>query len=780
MNGQSLTQLRKVLAKLYSEEADIRRVSADAGIDLTRIALNSTTINNWYAVLGEAEKSGRVDALLAVVDEEYGGNPEFHNATGTYRQRLDPINAVPYPTPPPEPKPPATQKREQVSRAEAGQHRYELFELEISPADKGAYPIRVLHSASGAAHAQLRLPFGPLELSNQLKDIEIALLRSSGLRRHSSPTATEAARQFGEKLFEALIAGEVRRLYDSSRQLALQQGHGLRIRLRLQTPELAVLPWEFLFDPRPGEFVCLSRATPLVRYLEFAQTLAPLAVTTPLRLLGMVAAPRDLAALDVTLEQQRVKQALQALQDRGIIELHWLPGQSWRDLQRAMRNGPWHIFHFIGHGSYDPAQHEGLLALADDQGQAHYCTATDLGRLLADHAALRLVLLNSCEGARGSERDLFASSAASLVRRGLPAVIAMQYAISDQAALEFAQTFYESLADNWPVDAAACEARKAMAIAANHSLEWGTPVLYMHAADGQLFNVQKITPPSLSPPPQLLELQAAEQTPEPDEPALTARSARPVMFDWVTVPAGEFWLGSERSQDPQAFANEHPQHRLTLPAYQVARTPVTVAQFAAFIQATGYQTTAEIHGQALVGSGKPAQAIAGADWAHPHGPQSSVAAKADHPVTCVSWLDAVAFCQWAGVRLPSEAEWEKAARGCDGQLFPWGNEQPQANHCNFAAPTGDTTAVGRYPANVSPYGVQEMGGNVWEWTNSQYARYPYSQADGREDPTPAGNWVLRGGAFGEPARNLRSACRKHAPAAYASNSIGFRVVALDR
>ena len=138
-------------------------------------------------------------------------------------------------------------------------------------------------------------------------------------------------------------------------------------------------------------------------------------------------------------------------------------------------------------------------------------------------------------------------------------------------------------------------------------------------------------------------------------------AAGPIAFDWVTIPAGEFLMGSDKQKDKLAYDNETPQHTLNLPEYRIARVPVTVAQFAAFVGATGHKTTAEVQGSAWNWTGSEWKEIKGADWAHPRGPQSDVKAKQDHPVTCVSWHDALAFCKWAGVRLPSEAEWEKAA-----------------------------------------------------------------------------------------------------------------------
>ena len=211
----------------------------------------------------------------------------------------------------------------------------------------------------------------------------------------------------------------------------------MRLKLRIEPPEVARLPWEFIYDSSRREYLCLSSKTPLVRHLEVHEPVEQLSVTPPLRILGMVASPRDLDPLDIEHEKQLVEEAVKNLQEQERIELTWLEGQTWRDLMRTMRQGPWHEFHFIGHGSYDPDRDEGLIALADSADRARLLRATELARLLDDHFPLRLVLLNSCEGARGGERDVFSSTAATLVSRGIPAVLAMQYEITDEAAIEF-------------------------------------------------------------------------------------------------------------------------------------------------------------------------------------------------------------------------------------------------------------------------------------------------------------------------------------------------------
>jgi formylglycine-generating enzyme required for sulfatase activity len=220
--------------------------------------------------------------------------------------------------------------------------------------------------------------------------------------------------------------------------------------------------------------------------------------------------------------------------------------------------------------------------------------------------------------------------------------------------------------------------------------------------------------PSTQPPPTPRPAPTPDITPQPadvhtPEPSRTVESTwrGPLRFDWVTIPADWFLMGSDPHRDKDAQEDEQPQHRVYLPTFQIARVPVTVEQFAAFVRATDHRTTAEEAGREYT-------------WFQPHGRGSQVGKdKAQHPVTCVSWDDAQAFCRWAKVRLPTEAEWEKAARGTDGQLFPWGDEPPDPEWCNFAdSQIHDTTPVGSYPRGASPYGVLDMTDNVWEWCSS--------------------------------------------------------------
>ncbi len=396
------------------------------------------------------------------------------------------------------------------------------FDLQIAEGEGRDYPVQVLRSPAGEAHGIMRFPFDELALENRLLTLQNALLRSGGTRRAALSAEQRNVQGFGQALFEALITGEVRSRYEVSLERARQTGKGLRVRLRFQSAALAALPWEFLYDARQAEFVGLTVTTPIVRYLDLPRSAQTLDVTPPLRILGVTASPSDLPQLHVENERQRLEVAVKELQDAGRIELNWLTGATWRDLQRTLRRAPCHILHFIGHGGFEATSNEGLIYLANEEGKAHPLRATELGRLLADHASMRLVVLNACESAKGSERDIFSSTASILVRRGLPAVVAMQYEITDRAAIELSRAFYEALVDGLPVDAAVASARVSVSLAVNNTVEWGTPVLYMRAPDGILFEMA--APPAASGPiPKGAALPAAEAQ------ATAAQRARPAV-----------------------------------------------------------------------------------------------------------------------------------------------------------------------------------------------------------------------------------------------------------
>lgn len=376
---------------------------------------------------------------------------------------------------------------------------YDDFELEIGqPRQDGTYRVAVIRAVGGEAEHRMRLPIDHDMLPKRLG--QLRLLRTDDASRDIKLVGEQAeirpsarARELGRQLFEALMGGQIGNRYEISLMEARQHHKNLRIKLRIRTPELALVPWELLYDPQRGVHIAQSSETPIVRYLNLDQTIRPLTTDRPLRILGMIASPRSLARLGVEQERQWVTEALRDLEQEGEVQITWVRGQTLNDLEQALRRDQYHIFHFIGHGKFDPTDKEGRIALCGQQGQVQDISASNLGQLLRAGRTMRLAILNACEGARGSSTDLFSSSAATLVRQGIPAVLAMQYAITDKAAIEFARRFYGELAQRRPVDAATSDGRWALSVQFSNTVEWATPVLYMRSPDGQLFGTARQT-----------------------------------------------------------------------------------------------------------------------------------------------------------------------------------------------------------------------------------------------------------------------------------------------
>lgn len=242
------------------------------------------------------------------------------------------------------------------------------------------------------------------------------------------------------------------------------------------------------------------------------------------------------------------------------------------------------------------------------------------------------------------------------------------------------------------------------------------------------------------------------------------RTARGQPVDMVRVEAGPFVFGSD-----DGMIEERPAHTLDLRAFEIDRLPVTTSQFAEFLTAVG-PTTAR--GERLFD-------LDDAD-ARIHQVEGRFVPDAgfeNHPVVEPTWLGARDFCTWRGARLPTEPEWEKTARGTDGRPYPWGWEPPDPARARYGGRIGDYLPVGSLPLNVSPYGVMDMAGNVWNWVSSLFQPYPYRADDGREDLDAAGERSTRGGSHSSAVWTLRSTFRglgfSRAPTSGHYN-IGFR------
>ncbi len=308
-----------------------------------------------------------------------------------------------------------------------------------------------------------------------------------------------------------------------------------------------------------------------------------------------------------------------------------------------------------------------------------------------------------------------------------------------------------------------------------------------HADVDHLIGVlEKIFSPPLSPRSQTGRKEEVNSPPRYGKGLGEGSPRQPFEPELILIPAGEFLMGSDPEKDKNAQDDEQPQHRLYLPDFYIAKTPVTNAQFAAFVKASGYRTTAEEEGWSWVWTGKEVEKVKGANWQHPRGPQSDITAKSDHPVVQVSWPDAVAYCRWLAkatgrpYRLPAEAEWEKAARGPKGLIYPWGNTW-ETGRCNSSeAGVGDTNPVGAYPPGASPYGLLDMSGNVWEWCATRWQKpYPYdvSQDEGSADYLEgSGVRVLRGGSWDSDQYGARCAYRFRGSPGLRNDFSGFRFV----
>jgi formylglycine-generating enzyme required for sulfatase activity len=298
--------------------------------------------------------------------------------------------------------------------------------------------------------------------------------------------------------------------------------------------------------------------------------------------------------------------------------------------------------------------------------------------------------------------------------------------------------------------------------------------------------------PTIAPTLSLTPNSMASETPDGGPPSCTTAGqtwVRPAdKMAMVCIPAGSFTIGMDQC-DFAGCEKEVNGGNVNLSAYWIDRTEVTNSMFQEFVAQTGYITGAETLGASEVyGLLAP---VAGANWRSPQGAGST--ASANQPVVQMNWYSANAYCKWAGGMLPSEAEWEKAARGTDGRLWPWGNALPSeklvnAADVNVPAPQSRTdqndgyrytSPVGAFPAGQSPYGLMDMAGNAWEWTRSIYRDYPYSPDDGREVrslPEAGDKMVIRGGCWFDDYGAIRSTMRYGGLPEGSTNGTGFRCV----
>lgn len=424
---------------------------------------------------------------------------------------------------------------------------YRPVEIRFGEAS-GSYPVSVTDSPAGTVPAQ-PCPIDPVSMEQLLwasgGQVQGTVRRARvelGETGESLLPSADDARKVGRALYESLFSSPIRPCLDGSlRSVDRQRGEGLRFLINTtEAPDLARLPWEFLYNPAQDDFLFTDRMKPVIRWLDVDEPPATLVVQPPLRLLMAVASPQDRPELGVGQEIAQLDEALRDLVDEGLVETERLEHATLEKLDDALLQQKPHVLHFIGHGDF--AGDEGVIVLEAETpaGAADPITGRRLGVLLRNHPGLRFVFLNSCLGAAVSVKDPFGGVAQSLIQRGIPAVIAMQFPIPDRVAIALARHFYRYLAAGLPVDTALTSAR-AFLFARGYGVEWGAPALYMRTPDGRLFDVggraAVPAPATRQPAPVTAPTPSAPQTePEASAPLPEPRAERgPARWLWFAL-----------------------------------------------------------------------------------------------------------------------------------------------------------------------------------------------------------------------------------------------------
>lgn len=589
---------------------------------------------------------------------------------------------------------------------------------------------------------------------------------------------TYSAHDYGMELFDAVFTGKVRRDYQS---LVGSAGSDTTIRIQLVISnfalELHALPWERLFHTigRREAPLAISAQTPFSRFLITGAGKQTTGEERPLRLLVAIANPKGLpagmTAIDVTAEVSALADLLKIQQGHVIGTL--LHGHteippalrqqmeqkgwriidgvtSWSNIQRQMSEQHAHILHILSHGQFrednSPGKATASLLLEHEGDTAH---ASGTLRRVADTEIIaglegvrplpQLIFLAACESARRplvtaatpTGVNPFVGLGPKLAEAGVPAIIAMQDLVPMDVARTLTGDFYRRLFAHGQVDLALNESRSL--VYKSNQFKWAIPVLFLRLQGGQLFS----TCPD-----------AARKEFEPE---------------MVFVSGGPFPTGSQPAVG--VADNETPQHSVNLASYYIGKYPVTNQQYAEFIRRVKTQNVPDK-----------------ADWFNRKPPSSRL----DHPVTGVSWHDAVAYCDWLRqetgrhYRLPSAAELEKAARGTQSQPYPWGEEWVDG-YANVGSL--GTTPVAAHPLGSSPFGCQDLLGNVEEWTRSlceitwSSGESTYNQELVTADNLPSlGKVVCQGGSYRSAAGIPYCTLRRCADPGSKLTWRGFRVV----
>lgn len=493
---------------------------------------------------------------------------------------------------------------------------YAELKVVIAPDAPGRYRVSAASEEAGEASGIMELPVSATDLPVFLQRLAKAVLpggrdalsRDGAMETPSEETWRENPREFGVQLYHALFSGEVRDILEgTTRAVEGQPDRGLRIRLSFDTsrddmPLVIGLPWELLAKSLKDKPLTVSRRFPLVRALDVARRSAPVAFTPPFTVLVFISTPRGTAFLDLEKERANLEHQWAGLPNVRTI---WRRG-SRAELFRSLRAEDPHVLHFMGHGDFREGR--GVLLFETEDGNVDPIDGEQLGVALADEPKLRLVFLNACKTAATgltSTSDPFAGVATALVRSGVTSVLAMQFPISDAAAIQFSNTFYECLVKGEPVDGAVGEARKW--VYSDQHAEWATPVLFMRSPHGDIFERTDLVRGSTG----TFPVQRPVDGPEPatalaDAPASTASV---VVHAPTTDVSDDFTVFIATTSDrmrpwERRAQRELPSHGITV----VTAEPTAMAEHEASVRALAGSADLFVH---LLGD-QPGEVVEGA------------------------------------------------------------------------------------------------------------------------------------------------------------------------
>lgn len=298
---------------------------------------------------------------------------------------------------------------------------------------------------------------------------------------------TSLVKNQGSTLFNSLFSREMYAEFDKLREITESNYGSIRMGLRLREPVFEKIPWEYLYDEH-HDFLAFKYS--IARIPSSPIPKKPLLITSPIKILGFISETTDSPSLQADTEKAEIENILSSFRDQ--VKIEWVKGNRWIDLQEKLgQNDSWHIFHFIGHSILDGASGISGILLGDDHNRIKLYKAEDFARLVGSKSSIRLVILNSCEGARSNGYTYFSSAASQLIRCGVSAVVAMQYNISNEMSHIFSRTFYRVITQNETIDEAIRQSRLALLNTDGNGYEWGIPTLYIQCKDGILFHMDR-------------------------------------------------------------------------------------------------------------------------------------------------------------------------------------------------------------------------------------------------------------------------------------------------